>query len=83
MKNILFSLSEKYPFLVVKFSIHLNRRVFVASIKRFYERVTKALVRRRECTGWSGPSLQRMKYQNVVLEKQNLSYSRSLAMSFI
>ena len=29
MKNIGFFLSENYPFLVVKFSLYLNRRVFV------------------------------------------------------
>ena len=29
MKNIRIFLSENFPFLVVKFSIHLNRRVFV------------------------------------------------------
>ena len=29
MKNIRFFLSEKFPFLVVKFTIYLNRRVFV------------------------------------------------------
>ena len=31
MKNIRFFLSETFPFLVVKFSIYLNRRVFVMS----------------------------------------------------
>ena len=29
MKNIRFFLSENFPFLVIKFSIYLNRRVFV------------------------------------------------------
>ena len=29
MKNIRFFLSENFPFLVVKFSIYLNRHVFV------------------------------------------------------
>ena len=29
MKNIRIFLSENFPFLVVKFSIYLNRRVFV------------------------------------------------------
>ena len=29
MKNIRFFLSENFPFLVVKFSVYLNRRVFV------------------------------------------------------
>ena len=29
MKNIRIFLSEKFPFLVVKFSIYLNRSVFV------------------------------------------------------
>ena len=31
MKNIRFFLSENFPFLVVKCSIYLNRRVFVMS----------------------------------------------------
>ena len=33
MKNIRFFLSENCPFLVVKFSIYLNRRVFVMSLR--------------------------------------------------
>ena len=32
MKNIRFFLSEKLPVLVVKFSIYLNRRVFVMQV---------------------------------------------------
>ena len=33
MKNIRFFLSENFQFLEVKFSIHLNRRVFVMSFQ--------------------------------------------------
>ena len=32
MKNIRVFLSENFPFLEVKFSIYLNRRVFIMSI---------------------------------------------------
>ena len=41
MKNIKFVLSEKLPILVVKFSIYLNRRVFVMIIRleRYLEKV--------------------------------------------
>ena len=34
MKNIGIFLSENIPFLVVKFSIYLNRRVFVVDLQR-------------------------------------------------
>ena len=33
MKTTRFFLSENFPFLVVKFSIYLNRRVFVMGMK--------------------------------------------------
>ena len=35
MKNIRFFLSEMFQFLEVKFSIYLNRRVFVMSLSLF------------------------------------------------
>ena len=34
MKNIRFFLSENFPFLVLRFSIYLNRRVFVKALQR-------------------------------------------------
>ena len=34
MKNIIFFLSENFHFLVVKFSVYLNRRVFVYSPRK-------------------------------------------------
>ena len=34
MKNTRFFLSEIFPFLVVKFSIYLNRRVFVINLQK-------------------------------------------------
>ena len=38
-KNIRFFLSENFQFLVVKFSIYLNRRVFVMKLELFPRRV--------------------------------------------
>ena len=35
MKNIRIFLSEKFPFLVVKFSIYLNRRVSVIGLNSY------------------------------------------------
>ena len=37
MKNIRNFLSENFPFLVVKFSIYLNRRVFVMIFRKSYK----------------------------------------------
>ena len=39
MKNILVSLSENFQFLELKFSIYLNRRVFVMCLREI--RITK------------------------------------------
>ena len=53
-------LSENFPFWVVKFSIYLNRRVFVitfCSVLWFCKRTAKALHRLCRCAGRSGPSL--------------------------
>ena len=51
MKNIRIVLSESFPFLVVKFSVYLNRHVFV-----MYEQTLKVLIRQSEFAGWAGQS---------------------------
>ena len=47
MKNIKFFLSENFHFLVVKFSVYLNRRVFVM----IHRRAEMALIRMQTCKG--------------------------------
>ena len=70
VKNIRVFLSENFQFLEVKFSIYLNRHIFVIvssgpllsihtffSMQCFCKRTRKAVIRLRGCAGWSGPSL--------------------------
>ena len=46
MKNMRFFLSENFPFLVVKFSLYLNRRVFVMCfLAAFGDKVKNNLIK--------------------------------------
>ena len=69
MKNIIF-LSEKFPFLVVKFSIYLNRRVFVMQ-----EQKSESL-RLHMAAMWTAyePS-NRLRHQNGILTLRKHTYS--------
>ena len=56
MKNIRFFLSENFPFLVVKFSIYLNRRVFAMPGLCFWA-LWLVQFRNEQCKNWSNQNI--------------------------
>ena len=63
MKNIRVFLSEYFQFLEVKFSIHLNRRVFVMNIKK--SKKNTEILRKYNNNGIQSSEMRTEQYTNV------------------